>query len=114
MLLHCDATQAVGKMPVDVDALGVDLMSFTAHKFYGPKGVGARHVRASQRRSPTAAANRRRWPGRERASGTLNVPGIVGFARAVALCVAEMPAERIRLAACATGFSRDCHSGSKA
>ncbi|MBI2827323.1 MAG: cysteine desulfurase [Planctomycetia bacterium] len=96
--VHCDATQAVGKLPVDVDALGVDLMSFTAHKLYGPKGVGALYVRrrnAAVRLQPQIDGG-----GQENGfrSGTLNVPGIVGFARALELCVEEMPAERQRLA----------------
>jgi cysteine desulfurase len=96
--LHCDATQAVGKMPVDVDVLGVDLMSFTAHKIYGPKGVGALYVR---RRNTTARLQPQIDGGGQEGgvrSGTLNVPGIVGFARALVLCLAEMPAERMRLA----------------
>jgi cysteine desulfurase len=96
VLLHCDATQAVGRIPVDVAALGVDLMSFTAHKLYGPKGIGALYVRRSPdvRLEPIL-----RGGGQERdlRSGTLNVPGIVGFARAVALCLAEMSTEAERL-----------------
>jgi cysteine desulfurase len=98
VLLHCDATQAVGKLPVDVEALGVDLMSFTAHKIYGPKGVGALYVR---RRSPPVRLSAQIDGGGQESglrSGTLNVPGIVGFARALELCLAEMPAEGRRLA----------------
>ncbi|HEY1601130.1 MAG TPA: aminotransferase class V-fold PLP-dependent enzyme [Pirellulales bacterium] len=98
-LLHCDATQAVGKMPVDVDTLGVDLMSFSAHKIYGPKGVGALYVRrrnAAARLLPQIDGGGQEGGVR---SGTLNVPGIVGFARALTLCLAEMPTERTRLAA---------------
>lgn len=97
VLLHCDATQAVGKLPVDVEALGVDLMSFTAHKIYGPKGVGALYVR---RRQPVVRLESQIDGGGQEGglrSGTLNVPGIVGFARAVELCQAEMAAERTRL-----------------
>lgn len=97
-LLHCDATQAVGKLPVDVAELGVDLMSFTAHKLYGPKGVGALYVR---RRNPIVRLDPLVTGGgqeRGRRSGTLNVPGIVGFAEAIRLCQAEQPAERERLA----------------
>ena len=97
VLLHCDATQAVGKIPVDVRELGVDLMSFTAHKIYGPKGVGALFVR---RGSPGVRLEPLLDGGGQEGglrSGTLNVPGIVGFAKALELCLAEMPAEISRL-----------------
>ncbi|MEO1496259.1 MAG: cysteine desulfurase family protein [Planctomycetota bacterium] len=96
VLLHTDATQAVGKLPVDVGELGVDLMSFTAHKLHGPKGVGALYVR---RRDPIVRLAPQLTGGgqeRGRRSGTLNVPGIVGFAKAVQLCGEEMDAERRR------------------
>ena len=97
VLLHSDATQAVGKMPVDVDALGVDLMSFTAHKIYGPKGVGALYVR---RRGPRVRLEPQIDGGGQEGglrSGTANVPGIIGFARALELCLEELPAEAVRL-----------------
>lgn len=99
VLLHCDATQAVGKIPVDVSRLGVDLMSFSAHKIYGPKGIGALYVR---RRDPIVRLEPQIVGGGQqegRRSGTLNVPGIVGFAKALELCMTEMPAEMQRLAA---------------
>jgi cysteine desulfurase len=99
VLLHCDATQAVGKMAVDVAKLGVDLMSFTAHKIYGPKGIGALYVR---RRDPVVRLEPQIVGGGQqegRRSGTLNVPGIVGFATALQLCLAEMLAESQRLSA---------------
>lgn len=95
--LHCDATQAIGKVPVNVEELQVDLMSFTAHKVYGPKGVGALYVR---RRNPRARLQSLIDGGGQEGglrSGTLNVPLIVGFARAVELCLSEMPAEAERL-----------------
>lgn len=97
ILVHCDATQAVGKLPVHVDDLGVDLMSFTAHKIYGPKGIGALYVR---HRPPVPLQPQIDGGGQERGrrSGTLNVPGIVGFARALELCLEELPAEAPRLA----------------
>ncbi|MGI9430331.1 MAG: cysteine desulfurase family protein [Bythopirellula sp.] len=98
VLLHCDATQAVGKIPVDVRELKVDLMSFTAHKVYGPKGVGALYVR---RRDPIVRLDAQIVGGGQEAgrrSGTLNVPGIVGFGKALELCLREMPAEAERQA----------------
>lgn len=96
-LLHCDATQAVGKLPVDVDRLGVDLMSFSAHKIYGPKGVGALYVR---RRPGLRLIPQIDGGGQEGGlrSGTLNVPGIVGLAKALELCLAELTTETARLA----------------
>jgi len=94
--LHCDATQAVGKLPVDVESLGVDLMGFSAHKLYGPKGVGALYVRQRTRIEPRIFGGGQEFGLR---SGTLNVPGIVGFAKAIELAIAELPREAHRLAA---------------
>jgi cysteine desulfurase len=96
--LHTDATQAVGKIPVDVEQLDVDLMSFSAHKIYGPKGVGALYVRRAGRQvrlMPQIDGG-----GQEHGlrSGTLNVAGIVGFAKAFELCTEEMQRESSRLA----------------
>lgn len=99
VLLHCDATQAVGKLPVDVGRLGVDLMSFSSHKIYGPKGAGALYMR---RKSPAVRLEPQIVGGgqqKDRRSGTLNVPGIVGMARALELCTAGMTEENLRLAA---------------
>lgn len=97
VLLHCDATQAVGKVPVDVRHLGVDLMSFSAHKIYGPKGVGALYVRQRERivRLEPQITGGGQQEGRR--SGTLNPAGIVGFAKALELCVAERDVESRRL-----------------
>ena len=97
--LHCDATQAVGKMPVDVENLGVDLMSFSAHKIYGPKGVGALYVRRQGGGVRLEALIDGGGQEGGLRSGTLNVPGIVGLARALELCVAEMAGESARLSA---------------
>jgi cysteine desulfurase len=95
ILFHTDASQAVGKIPVDVDALGVDLLSFTAHKFYGPKGVGALWVR----RKAVDPLTQMHGGGHERGlrSGTLNVTGIVGLGRACELCDEELDGEGARL-----------------
>jgi cysteine desulfurase len=99
VLLHTDATQAVGKIPVDVAAMQVDLMSFSAHKMYGPKGIGALYVR---RRSPAVRiepmidGGGQQWGLR---AGTLNVPGIVGFAAALRLCLADLAKEAARQSA---------------
>ncbi len=97
--LHCDATQAVGKVPVDTERLQVDLMSFSGHKIYGPKGVGALYVRRAS--PPLRLQSLIDGGGQEGGlrSGTLNTPGIVGLARALELCLAEMPQEMERLRA---------------
>lgn len=97
ILFHTDATQAVGKIPVDVNEDGIDLLSFTAHKMYGPKGVGALYVR---RKNPRVkVTSQMDGGGHERGmrSGTLNVPGIVGFGKACEVCQNEMADEAIRL-----------------
>lgn len=95
---HCDATQAVGKLPIDMRATPIDLLSFSAHKFYGPKGVGALFVR--RRPKPVRLAPLVEGGGQEQGlrSGTLNVPGIVGLAAALEIAVAEMQTEQARLA----------------
>jgi cysteine desulfurase len=91
---HSDAAQAVGKVPVNVDAGSIDLLSIAAHKIYGPKGVGALYVR--RRINLTAQMD---GGGHERGmrSGTLNVPGIVGLGEACAICQREMAEESARL-----------------
>ena len=99
ILFHTDATQTVGKIPVDVIADGIDLMSFTAHKMYGPKGVGALYVR---RKNPRVkVTSQMDGGGNERGmrSGTLNVPGIVGFGKACEIAQNEMSEEAVRLSA---------------
>jgi cysteine desulfurase len=95
---HSDAAQAVGKVPIDVRRDGIDLLSFCAHKLYGPKGIGALYVRRGGR-PPLALAPLLHGGGHERGlrSGTLPVPLVVGFARAVALCLADREAEAARL-----------------
>ena len=97
VLFHTDATQSIGKMPVSVENLPIDLLSFTAHKMHGPKGVGALYVR---RRAPRASlTSQMDGGGHERGmrSGTLNVPGIVGFGKACEICQNELPLEQPRL-----------------
>ena len=99
ILFHTDATQTVGKIPVDVIADGIDLMSFTAHKMYGPKGVGALYVR---RKNPRVkVTSQMDGGGHERGMrrGTLNVPGIVGFGKACEIAQNEMDGEAVRLSA---------------
>jgi cysteine desulfurase len=96
-LLHTDAVQAVGKVPFDVNAAGVDLASLTAHKLYGPKGVGALYVRRKNPRVTIAALFDGGGHERGMRSGTLNVPGIVGFGAAAALARERMDDEGARL-----------------
>lgn len=99
LFVHTDATQAVGKIPVDVRELDVDLLSFTAHKLYGPKGIGALFVRKQGGRVRLVPMQDGGGHEQGLRSGTLPVPLIMGFARACELAMAEMPAEAVRLAA---------------
>lgn len=97
VLFMTDATQAVGKIPIDVNKDGIDLMAFTAHKMYGPKGIGALYVRRKNPRVKVTAQIDGGGHERGMRSGTLNVPGIVGFGKACELCMLEMNAESRRL-----------------
>ena len=97
VLLHSDATQAFGKIPLDVEAMNIDLLSCSGHKVYAPKGVGALYVR---RRNPRVRlAGQMHGGGHQRGmrSGTLNVPGIVGLGAAAELAAKEMPEEAERM-----------------
>ena len=96
--MHTDAVQGVGKVAVDVDALDVDLLSLSGHKFYGPKGVGALYVRQKPRRIKIAPILMGGGQERGIRSGTHNVPGIVGLGTACRLCCMDREAEGIRLA----------------
>jgi cysteine desulfurase len=95
-LIHVDAVQTAGKMPIDVRALDIDLLSISAHKFYGPKGVGALWLRKGVRLVPFVTGGRQE---RGRRAGTENVPGIVGLGTAAALALQKMASEAARLRA---------------
>jgi cysteine desulfurase len=95
-IVHTDAVQTVGHIPVDIQELGVDLLSFSAHKFYGPKGIGGLFVRKGVRLVPQITGGGQE---RNRRSGTENVAAIVGMAKALELAVEEMPTELPRLQA---------------
>jgi cysteine desulfurase len=98
-ILHTDAAQAAGKVPIDVRADGIDLLSLTGHKLYGPKGAGALYVRRQRPRLPLACQIDGGGHENGLRSGTLNVPGIVGLGRAAEICREEMASESARLAA---------------
>jgi len=95
-LVHTDAVQSAGKIPVNVKALGVDLLSISAHKIYGPKGVGALWIRRGLRVAPLLTGGKHE---RSRRAGTENVPGIIGMGVAAQLAMAKMSDEAVRLAA---------------
>lgn len=99
VLVHTDAAQSVGKIPLDVGALGVDLLSMSAHKLYGPKGIGALYVRHGHPRVPLAAQQHGGGQERGLRAGTLPVHQVVGFGAAAELCGQEMGAEIERLRA---------------
>ena len=99
ILFHSDATQGVGKFPIAVDAMGIDLLSLTAHKMYGPKGIGALYVRSAKPRVKLTSLIDGGGHERGMRSGTLNVPGIVGLGQACELSQIEMSAEAERLIA---------------
>ena len=99
VLFHTDATQSVGKIPVNVETDGIDLMSFSGHKMYGPKGVGALYVRRKNPRVKVTAQMDGGGHERGMRSGTLNVPGIVGFGKACEIAMLDMEKDSIRLSA---------------
>src|SRR5687768_15598696 len=97
VLFFTDATQAVGKIPVDVNKDGIDLLTFSAHKMYGPKGVGALYVRRKNPRVKITAQIDGGGHERGMRSGTLNVPGIVGFGKACEIAMKEMEQDTVRI-----------------
>jgi cysteine desulfurase len=111
ILLHTDAVQAVGKIPVNVNELKVDLAAISSHKMYGPKGVGALYVRRRNPRVLLSPAIDGGGHERGMRSGTLNVPGIVGFGKAAELCRLEMAADAARMAALRDRLNQKLHEG---
>lgn len=96
VLFMCDATQAVGKIPVDVKTLGIDFLTFSAHKFYGPKGIGALYVSAKAKIKllPQILGGGQQ---RKLRSGTLNVPGIIGLGKAAEIALNDLEKDKIRI-----------------
>jgi cysteine desulfurase len=107
IVLHTDATQWVGKMPTSVVTDNIDLLSWSSHKIYGPMGVGGLYVRRRNPRIRLVAQQEGGGQERGYRSGTLNVPGIVGFGKACELCQQEMEADRDRLLALRTKLEND-------
>ena len=108
VLVHTDAVAAAGHIAFDVLELGVDLLTLTGHKFYGPKGVGVLYVRAG---TPVAAVVHGGGQEAGLRSGTENVAGVVAFARALELAILELPGERLRLARLRDGFEERVRAG---
>lgn len=98
VLFHTDATQAFGKVPIDVEKMGIDLLSLSGHKIYGPKGVGALYVRRKKPRVRLAPIIHGGGHERGMRSGTLNVPGIVGLGKAAEIALQDMPTESVKIA----------------
>nr|WP_277620033.1 IscS subfamily cysteine desulfurase [Rufibacter ruber] len=107
VLFFSDATQAVGKIPVDVEADGIDLMAFSGHKMYGPKGVGALYVRRKNPRVKVTAQMDGGGHERGMRSGTLNVPGIVGLGKAAEICRTDMESDTARIVAMRDRLERE-------
>ncbi|ALJ01455.1 cysteine desulfurase IscS [Rufibacter tibetensis] len=107
VLFFSDATQAVGKIPVDVEADGIDLMAFSGHKMYGPKGVGALYVRRKNPRVKVTAQMDGGGHERGMRSGTLNVPGIVGLGKAAEICRTDMASDTARIIAMRDRLERE-------
>ena len=110
-LLHSDAAQALGRVPIDVGSWGVDLLSLSGHKCYGPKGVGALHVRGGARSAPLEPLVFGGGQEGGLRSGTLNVPGIVGFGKACEIAREEMGRESVRIGRLRDWFERIVQSG---
>lgn len=111
VIFHTDATQWAGKMPTDVENDHVDLLSWSGHKMYGPKGVGALYIRRRKPRVRLVAQSEGGGQERGYRSGTLNVTGIVGFGKACEICMNEMDAERERLLAMRLKMEKDLAAG---
>ncbi|HXG50563.1 MAG TPA: IscS subfamily cysteine desulfurase [candidate division Zixibacteria bacterium] len=111
ILFHTDATQAVGRIPVDVQEMGIDLLSLSAHKMYGPKGAGALYVRSTRPRVKIAPLIEGGGQEKGIRSGTLNVPGIVGLGKACEIAREEQSAESRRLGALRDKLAREILAG---
>ena len=98
-LFHTDAVQAVGKLPIDVKATQIDILSLSGHKLHGPKGIGALYIRKSVKYKPLIRGGHQE---RGRRGGTENVPGIIGLGKAAELAVGHLQENRRAFAGCAS------------